>query len=230
MRPGEAAVVDETRDPSGEVAAYDEVLAASFREHYGRGADVWTGEAAMRVAGRWAVGQAPGRRSLILDVGIGRGHDAALFLEAGHDVVGLDLVATPEVARLLEEFPDRMAMLTGQLKELLPTPRRYDLIWDNGCFHHQLPVAYDEYLLRMRRSLAPGGRYAVSVFTPADPLQPGTEWTLPDGRLTRMFNPSELSEVLRRNGFAPIASTLFPRSQPGKANYLGAAATVVDMP
>ena len=92
----------------------------------------------------------------------------------------------------------------------------FDGVLDSGCFHHQHPSEFAPYLGRVRELLKPGGAFALSVFTPADPnAGAGHTTTIDGGRLSRYFVAGELRQLLESCGFdwqygVRAARTLFP--------------------
>lgn len=107
----------------------------------------------------------PGRA---LDLGCGPGRNALFLASRGFHVDAVDLSPTAlawaqERAR---EAGAAVRFLCGDAFRLVPdrTAGPYDLIYDSGCFHHLPPHRRVSYQELLRRSLAPGGHFALTCF------------------------------------------------------------------
>ncbi|MFE6752306.1 class I SAM-dependent methyltransferase [Streptomyces sp. NPDC057684] len=107
----------------------------------------------------------PGRA---LDLGCGPGRNAIHLASHGFEVDAVDL--SPEAIAWAEErAADAGASVSfhcGDAFALAGTELRgpYDLIYDSGCFHHLPPHRRISYLDLLDRTLAPGGRLALTCF------------------------------------------------------------------
>ncbi len=100
----------------------------------------------------------------VLDVGCGNGRNGAWLAERGADVVGVDLAA-PLLDAVRPELPKSMTVTAlDVLRDPLPAGP-FDVVYDSGCFHHLAPHRRITYRERVLPLLAPGGRYAVVVFS-----------------------------------------------------------------
>jgi cyclopropane fatty-acyl-phospholipid synthase-like methyltransferase len=203
--------------PPPDRSAYHAVLHSDFQGHYADGRDVWTTERAMRetpvLLMRALGGTAPAH---VLDIGTGHGRDAAILLDHGHRVTGIDIVTSPEWPAVCSGRSDRARFLTTPVTEL-EGEAEYDAVLDNGCLHHQHPDDFPAYLGRIRALLRPGGLYTVSVFQSAD--ERGRLFVNEASRLYQEFTTAELTDLVTAHGFEPVTSHLVPRTTPG-LNYL----------
>ncbi|MFF7652270.1 SAM-dependent methyltransferase [Streptomyces sp. NPDC007983] len=206
--------------PPPDRSAYHAVLHSDFQGHYADGRDVWTAERAMRETPLLlirALGDTgPGHVAHVLDVGTGHGRDAAILLDHGHRVTGIDIVTSSEWPAVTADRSDRARFLTTSVMELAGSAE-YDAVLDNGCLHHQHPDDYPAYLGRIRALLRPGGLYTVSVFQSAD--ERGRLFVNGASRLYQEFTTGELTALVTGHGFALVATHLVPRTTPG-LNYL----------
>lgn len=212
--------------PPPDRSAYYAMLHSDFQDHYADGRDVWTDERAMRetplLLMRALDGTAPGRvrdvRDVlhVLDIGTGHGRDAAILLDHGHRVTGIDIVTSPEWPAVSAGRSDRARFITTSVTELAGEAE-YDAVLDNGCLHHQHPDDFPAYLGRIRALLRPGGLYTVSVFQSAD--ERGRLFVNQASRLYQEFTTAELTDLVTAHGFEPVTSHLVPRTTPG-LNYL----------
>lgn len=183
------------RDP----ARYLGVLRRAFDRHYGERSDVWTQDPAMRAFPpqiHAQVGLSSSAR--VLDVGCGAGPDVEYFAGVCARVEGIDLHPHAAWAGIAAAHPNvrfRCVDLLG-----LAEDERFDLVFDNGCFHHQHPDHYPAYLARVGALLAPGGHYVLSTFK-----NPAVTARVDDhGRLHRYFSDEELADVLAEAGLAVV--------------------------
>jgi EEF1A lysine methyltransferase 2 len=74
---------------------------------------------------------------------------------------------------------------------------KFDLIIDNGCFHHQHPEHHQEYLALATSLLADGGTFVLTTFK-NDSIEQRVD---ANGRIHRYFSDSELKNELAQAGF-----------------------------
>jgi cyclopropane fatty-acyl-phospholipid synthase-like methyltransferase len=182
-------------DLGDDPARYLGVIRDAFARHYGECSDVWTADRTMRefpalVHERLGLPWV----SRVLDVGCGAGLDVAYFAKVCAAVVGIDLHPHPD----WDAIRERAGNVRFEPVDLLgyDPGERYDLVFDNGCFHHQHPAHYGAYLARVTRLLAPDGRYVLSTFKNPDLPRRVDAY----GRLHRYFADAELHAVLQGAG------------------------------
>ncbi len=173
---------------------YVGILRDAFRKHYVESSDVWTDDLAMRVLPPIVQGRLKlPRETRVLDVGCGAGRDVAYFAEVFDTVVGLDIHPHPGWEDVRRAAPNVRFVCEG----LLEHDGAYDLVVDNGCFHHQHPDHARPYLERVARLAAGGGFYVLSTFK-NDALASRVD---ANGRLHRYFSDAELHGALEAPGF-----------------------------
>lgn len=185
---------------------YSQVLKNSFTEWYASGRDVWSRDPTMRDFANFVHANivGPNSKSLsILDIGAGRGYDAASFASKGHNIVGLDIVEFSEWAQIREEYPDKVDFVVADFNTWQRPSRRFDAVVDNGCLHHQHRSAISDYLMRVSNCLVPGGHFAVNLFHVNESA--GDVWQMPDGRLTHFYCLETATNLLQSSGFQLVA-------------------------
>jgi cyclopropane fatty-acyl-phospholipid synthase-like methyltransferase len=180
-------------------ADYLEILRVAFEKHYGEGSDVWTHDQEMRafpaiIQGRLKL---PGS-TRALDIGCGSGRDVAYFSNLYDRVVGVDLYPHHDWGAIGEQHPNAAFAAVDLLRHRWD--ERYDLVLDNGCFHHQHPDHYRDYLGRVARMIRGDGSYVLSTFKNPDLSHRIDAY----GRLHRYFTDSELHRHLRSSGLEPF--------------------------
>lgn len=189
-------------DPAADLAN----LRACFGRTYAAGADVWSREPAMRIAPAELLRALP-TPSRILDVGAGRGGDAAAIAEAGHQVVGLDLVASPGWAEQAATV-SRLHLVQGDL-DAVGADGWFDAVLDNGCLHHQHPRRLPAHLAAISRVLRPDGLFVATVFhAGAETRTHVTDL----GRMNREIAPSELTALLHDAALHVERERIVPRA------------------
>jgi cyclopropane fatty-acyl-phospholipid synthase-like methyltransferase len=150
-----------------------------------------------------------------------------VLLGAGHRVTAVDLVRPGEWDRVGGRWGDRVRFAVGDARDL-SADAEYDAVLDNGSFHHQLPEDYPDYLGALRRSLRPGGLFAISLFAQPEQETEGSLLVLEDGRFSRIFTRDESRALLAANGFAVTATRRIERDMHGWAYLLVLARSTRD--
>lgn len=184
-------------------ARYLAVLRSAFDGHYAEASDVWTADQEMRAFPAVVLGYR-GRQSSpaalrVLDVGCGAGRDVEYFARSCASVVGLDLHPHAEWSAVAGRRPNA-AFVETDLVGYTTAPGGFDLVFDNGCFHHQHPTQYGAYLAQVNRMLASNGWYVLSTFK-NDALKERLD---DRGRLHRYFTDSELHAVLAESSLVVL--------------------------
>lgn len=196
---------------------YHSFLETAFARHYMDGTDVWTQDQTLVSVASFLRGFLPSKGNL-LDVGAGRGRDAAYFLKHGFKVVAVDPFETPEIRELAST--QNLTFVKGFAQDFR-SETKFDGVLDNGSFHHQDPADYQDYLTRVFASLKAGGHFVISTYTPFDEGQPGRDGRMKDGRRGRSFSAEELRLQVEKAGFEFVESRRMLQ-QNGSAYYLAA--------
>lgn len=97
----------------------------------------------------------------VLEFGCGDGRDAVFMAQMGSLVTAVDISQTAILAarnrakdsNVLVEFR------AGDILKLNFGRKRFDFIFDRGCFHHVPVVLYEEYINMVYKMLSPGGKF-----------------------------------------------------------------------
>ncbi len=172
---------------------YIAVLQNAFNKHYHEGSDVWSDDPEMRVVPSLIQGQLKlPATTIALDIGCGIGWDTDYFSRIYQQATGIDLYQHENWVTLQKKRLNVAFYQTGYFE--FDPGQSFDLILDNGCFHHQHPEHYQAYLDKVTTMLAAGGWYAISTFK----NDTKTKYWDPNGRLHRYFTDVEFSETLEQ--------------------------------
>jgi SAM-dependent methyltransferase len=176
------------------------ILDHAFRKQYGEQTDEWTNDPQLRVFPAFIQGQLnlPLTTSA-LDIGCGAGYDAEYFANIYANVVGVDIYEHANWTNILERKPnvyfERVDFLSYS------RPQTFDLILDNGCFHHQHEKSFAPYLRKISDLMSKGGYFSLSTFK-----NPKAQTFLDaNGRIHHYFSDTELHLILGNYGFKVIA-------------------------
>lgn len=196
------------------VSEYRAVIHRCFQERYANARDLWSREQAMDIASELLLKSLTGVRHS-LDIGAGNGRDVVKFLQAGHRVTGVDLVANPTWPNLQQQWGERVSWVVAPFPDA-PLRGPFEVIHDNGCFHHQHPDSYGLYLSRTKELLTQDGLLYLNVFAPDRGESRGALHQLADGRLSQVFTPEEISALLHRHGFRVTRTRMIERQLEGR--------------
>ena len=102
---------------------------------------------------------APVKGALALDLGCGRGEEAADLCKLGYRVDALDLAAHPDWKTLAKAHPGRLHFREADASDAVPAGR-YDLVVAKDMLHHAAdPV---QVLRRMAAAVKPGGSVIIT--------------------------------------------------------------------
>jgi len=180
------------KDPT----TYLDVLKCAFDKHYSEQSDVWTNDPEMRsfpalIQGLLKLDPA----CSVLDIGCGSGQDVEYFAQLFSSATGLDLyphhywqIVSQRHSNAIFHRADFLSYFCDQ---------KYDLIVDNGCFHHQHPEHQSAYLKKITCLLNKDGYFALSTFK-----NPNIEERVDaNGRLHKYFSDADLLNILSSVGF-----------------------------
>ena len=140
--------------------------------------------------------QAPGPSSPLtcMDIGFGRGSLLKYFVSRGWRATGVEIART-EYQTCLEGLPGLDLFFGGYLD--FATDDTFDLVVDNGTFHHQHPDDQTAYLRRVADQLAVGGRFLLSTYHAGDTKAEITD-VIEDGRFRTCFNTAMLNALFKK--------------------------------
>jgi EEF1A lysine methyltransferase 2 len=175
--------------------SYQAMLRSAFAKQYSEGSDEWTNDDEMRCVPSIVQGALKlGANTALLDLGCGAGHDAEYFAGIFASVTAVDIYAH----EAWEGVSGRHANVKFVCGDVLDKglSGKFDLIVDNGCFHHQHPERHQEYLALVSSLLADGGTFVLTTFK-NDSIEQRID---ANGRIHRYFRDSELKSELARSG------------------------------
>lgn len=175
---------------------YLDTLYKAFAKHYHENTDVWSNDSEMRSTPAIIQGQLKLPDTIhALDIGCGAGLDTEYFSQIYATATGIDLHKhnnwdfITKANKNIEFYA--MDFLSFKPK------RKYHLILDNGCFHHQHPDSYQLYLNRIANLLAQRSYLILSTFKNNEL----SELIDSNGRLHKYFTDKELRQHFTNAGY-----------------------------
>ena len=175
---------------------YLTVLANAFGKHYRESTDEWSRDQEMRSFPAFIQGQLklPGT-ARALDIGCGAGADVEYFSQIYGHVVGVDFYPHDDWTTISRRQSNIQFVCCGFLEYSCESS--FDLVFDNGCFHHQHPEHYKIYLDKVGSIMNVNCCFVLSTFKNPEIR----EYVDQNGRLHRYFTDGELREILGASGF-----------------------------
>lgn len=192
------------------VSLYHETLKSAFAKHYQEQSDVWSAELAMRIFPSIIVGSIKGQPfplKKVLDIGCGAGDDCQYVSKISEQIVGIDLYQHPNWETVQAENPNIQFIHTDFAT--FDTELKFDLILDNGCFHHQHPNYQLKYLNKVCNLLNEDGYFGLSTFKNDNK----SELWDSNGRLHKYFSDEELLHLMNCAGFSMFKTVTIYRIQ-----------------
>ena len=193
--------------------AYMDVLLAAYTRQYREATDEWTDDLSMRCVPALVQGRLklpPAARAL--DVGCGTGRDVDYLAGFLGSVTGIDIVAHEAWDGIVRQRAGAVAFERTDLLSFR-APGRFDLVLDNGCFHHQHERHRDRYLATVASFVGAGGWFVLSTFKSTT----RQSYFDANGRLHTYFDDGELRALLGAAGFDAVDEIDLYR--PTKGNY-----------
>ena len=140
------------------------------------------------------------RHPRVLDVGCGPGADTVPMIDAGLDVVGLDL--TPAFLHEAREQAPDARFVRGDMRALPIAPETFEGLWCSAAFLHLPRSEAVPTLEAFRRALAPDGAMLLSVM--ASETRDADAVEVPDGRRFTFWHGESIRDRLREAGFGEV--------------------------
>jgi 2-polyprenyl-3-methyl-5-hydroxy-6-metoxy-1,4-benzoquinol methylase len=129
----------------------------------------------------WHSGQPDGRliqlinqkripKGRVLDMCSGDGTNSIYLASKGFDVFGVDISSTAVriARRRCEKRNVSCAYEVGDVLSIAPR-KKFDLVFDRGCFHHMSEEDKPRYINTVKRLLRPGGKFFLLCFSDKNP-------------------------------------------------------------
>ncbi|TKD69237.1 class I SAM-dependent methyltransferase [Pseudalkalibacillus hwajinpoensis] len=183
------------------VDEYQKLLKISFLNSYQQNLDLWSkDEGLTEIAQIFATAvEDKFTHGKVLDIGCGNGRHSKLF-DSNYHYTGLDLISNNEWGRV-EEEREKVDFIQEDFLFSTKDIGYYEGILDNGCFHHQDPSKYTDYLTKVRNSLVDNGLFMLGVYSTGERENKGQFKTLPSGKYKKVFSGGEIEELLNKHNF-----------------------------
>lgn len=180
----------ETASPTWNGSEYSRTLTNAFHTHYSDCSDEWTLDTAMRSFPLLIQGEMKlTGRERVCDLGCGAGIDCEFYSRISKQVVGVDLYRHGNWDIVMRRRHNVTFHCCNVFDSIAEAP--FALVVDNGCFHHQHPTRYLEYLRHVKSLMQEGACFALSTFK----NESKTEFTDQYGRIHKYFGDLELREL-----------------------------------
>lgn len=134
----------------------------------------------------------------VLDVGSGTGRDVKYFKKQGVDALGIDI--SPEMVKISKKNVVDGQFIVMDMLEMNFDPETFNGIWACASVMHLPKLYFDQVLKNFNKLLTTNGILYLSV-----QRGEGSEY-VEDGRYFEYFQPNEVIEYLKINGFQVIES------------------------
>lgn len=139
----------------------------------------------------------------VFEIGIGSGISSEFILKNGFMLTGIDIVEHKNWRNLKVQYGERFRSLVGDIFLFDMQNEKFDIVMDNGCFHHFETELYLPALNKVQDLLIDNGYFFLTVFEePNEELVQGHVEYLDGGkRRCKFFKEQEISDLLNVNNF-----------------------------
>ncbi len=186
----------------------------SFRKRYAFGLDTWSNYSYLRECIRVFLEKYENYGiKKVFEVGIGSAISSEQILEKGYALTGIDVVENKNWQTLKEKWNGQFSASVGDIISYR-SDEKYDLVIDNGCFHHLEPDLYEATLKNIAQLLTADGLFFLAVFKEAnsEAAEGHVEMIDAGARRCKFFTEPEIEALLAANGFTQVDTLLVPRN------------------
>ncbi|MHB1221039.1 MAG: class I SAM-dependent methyltransferase [Gammaproteobacteria bacterium] len=134
-----------------------------YQSIYAKQKDSWSDQIEMRMTPEIILSGLPKHTMKILDIGCGKGQDLIYYAKHhNNEVTGIDIIRHPNLTSALNPYKNIKIKIGSFLD--FQFINQFDLITDNGCFHHFEEDDAQTYLYKLKDTLKIKGFYAVNTF------------------------------------------------------------------
>ena len=141
----------------------------------------------------------------VFEIGIGTGFSSETILKLGHYLTGIDVIENDNWPNFTNTYGELFHGFVGDFAEY-SVDAKFDIVLDNGCFHHFEPSYYSLTLNKVNDILKSKGMFFIAVFKEDDPnLEEGHVEYIDGGkRRCKYFTIEEIRVLLNEHGFTLI--------------------------
>lgn len=186
----------------------------SFRKRYAHGLDTWSTYSYLKECIRVFLDKYDsGQPRHFFEVGIGSGISSEQILEKGHYLTGIDVAENKNWRVLREKWG---AQFDAAKEDIISyrASRTYDVVVDNGCFHHLEPELYGQALANIIALMHPESLFLLAVFREdnAEAAEGHVEMIDAGMRRCKFFTQAEITRLLRQHQLVVADTLLVPRN------------------
>jgi EEF1A lysine methyltransferase 2 len=171
---------------------YNKKMVDVYFGHYANQSDEWSSDESLSDCTQTAKGfyfeLHLSHPNCVLDIGCGNMRHSIQFCES--DYVGIDLVE-PKIRFGIGQ--NSCKFILGNILQSMDAElsKKFDLVIDNGCFHHQHEELFGDYVEKVDSLMAPGALFSLVVWS-ALPKQGGVDKF---GRKHHHFSKNQIVEI-----------------------------------
>jgi len=161
-----------------------------------------------------------GDSAKILEIGPGNGSAARYFLSNGAKVTGID-ISVKMMEQAEKKAPKavfiEMDMRKIILKRIIPTSKKFDGVWADGCVYHVAKEDIPKVFKGVHRALKPGGIFFFNFKSGKGEVfedDPRSFGRVP--RFYAYYHSKEMREIVEREGFEVMTLRHYPKKVLGE--------------
>jgi len=138
----------------------------------------------------------------VFEVGVGSGISSEFILKSDFQLTGIDVIEHKNWPTLKVTYGEQFQPFVGDILKVT-NDSKYDIILDNGCFHHFQPEVYTATFDSVKSLMKDEGKFFLAVFEEPDSTKDEGQVSYLDGgkRRCKFFTEAEIEALLNKNGF-----------------------------
>lgn len=177
------------------LTSYNKILKKSFYKSYNDNLDLWTHDYWLNNYVINKIKNIEINVYSVLDIGAGKAQNCVPLLDMDFTYIGIDIYKHSNWKILKNKYPNKTFFINDYFLQS-QHHKKYGLILDIGCFHHQEQNSWNDYLNNVKSLLEINGKYLLVVSFLKDDSLPYIEKELPSGKKRVSFSSEYLKKYL----------------------------------